>query len=131
MKQSLTITSTLTGLALIALALYFWSFSVTQYAHATVNESVSKMTNGGTLCGNASSTLMMASSTTGRNLAYISNDSPLSIELSFGRDAASSTGYLLAASSTLRMDSVGSFSGSIYCYGIGGAASTTWADSQN
>lgn len=133
MKSTFTSTLSIGVIALVLVGFYVYSilYVPIQQAHATSGIAVTQMKNGGTLCGNASSTLMVATSTSGRNLLYISNDSPVSITLNLGKDVASSTGVLLAASTTMRMDATGSYAGAIYCMGIGGNASTTWADSQN
>lgn len=98
--------------------------SITQAVYGVFN-------NGGVLCGNASSTLMVATSTSGRNLMYISNDSPVSIFLGFGKDVKNNTGVLLNASSTIKFDSSGSYGGAIYCSGLGATASTTFSESLN
>lgn len=100
-------------------------------AYGTINIAINKpMTSGSVLCGNASSTLLVGTSTSGRNLMYISNASPLSVFLGLGKDiTATTTGVLLPASTTMRFDSTGSFAGAIYCEGNGGTATTTFSDS--
>lgn len=115
----------------IALVLYFYAFSTPKQAHATINESVSSMTSSSTLCASNTSTLLIATSSSGRNLAFISNDGATAVFLGFGVPAVNYKGYLLSASSTLRFDSVGSFSGAIYCSGLGANASTSIEDSNN
>lgn len=115
---------------MIGLVLYFYAFSAALQAHATANISVTQMTNGSTLCTNTHFTQVVATSTSGRNLFFISNFSALPIFLDFG-NTATGTGYMLNASSTLRFDSSGSYGGAIYCEGLEGTATSTWTDSQN
>lgn len=89
------------------------------------------MTQGSALCGNNTSTLLMATSTSGRNFATISNDSPISVFIGFGYSATSNKGLLLNASSTYTLDSSHSYAGAIYCTGLGAAASTSYSDSNS
>lgn len=120
-------------LALVAvlLAFYFYSFSL-QAAHATNSIAITApMTSGSALCGNASSTLLFATSTSGRNLAYISNDGSAAVFLGLGVPAVVNKGVLLNASTTMRFDATGSYAGAVYCAGLGANASTSWSDSNS
>lgn len=119
------------AVAAFAIILAVYSFGRGDVVNATASQATYGVSNNvGVLCGNASSTLLMATSTSGRQLAYISNDSSLAIYLSFGKDAKNDTGILLNASSTIKFDSSGSYGGSIYCSAQGGTASTTFSDSR-
>lgn len=113
----------------IALAIYFYAFSL-QSAKATSNiAQYIPMKSGAVLCPSGASTLLLATSSSGRNLAYLSNDSGTGVFLGFGVPAATSTGTLLNASTTIRMDATGSYAGAIYCLGYGANATTSYSDS--
>lgn len=124
---ALAVAALLSGAILVS----FYTLSYPKTADASASQAVYGVSNnGGVLCGNASSTLMVATSTSGRQLAYISNDSPFPVYLGFGKDVRNDTGVLLNASSTIKFDSSGSYGGSIYCSAQGGVASTTFSDSR-
>lgn len=89
------------------------------------------MTKGGVLCGNNTSTLLIATSTSGRNYMTISNASAVAVFLGFGYSAAAYQGTLLSASSTITLDSTKSYTGAIYCLGLGATATTTYSDSNS
>lgn len=122
----------LLAISVVLLAFYFYAFSL-QPVHAT--DSIAQyvpMTQGGVLCPSGASKLLIGTSTSGRNLAYISNDSAVGIYLGLGVPAATSTGVLLNASSTMRFDATGSYAGAVYCMSAGAngtSASTSYSDS--
>lgn len=113
------------SIAALLLAFYFYAFSLNQ-AHATnsIAEYV-PMTSGAVSCPIGASKLLMATSSSGRNLAYISDDSATGVYLGLGVPAATSTGVLLNASTTMRFDATGSYAGAVYCMSNGSAAATT------
>lgn len=132
MKITLRILPTIIAFALVALILYFYSFTHVKFAEATSNVPIFAPVNtGSTLCGNASSTLVVATSTTGRNMMLFSNDSAQAIYLGLGTAAVADKGVMVSASSTLRFDSNASFAGAIYCTSKGTTASTSWSDSNS
>ena len=85
---------------------------------------------GGVLCG-TTSTLLMATSTSGRNFATITNIGSTIVYLGFGYSAADYSGTALAASGgTIVLDSTKTYTGAIYCISPT-AASTTYSDSNS
>lgn len=132
MKLILRTIPSLVALVIIVLFLYFYSLSHVKFAEATSNVAIyAPVNSGSTLCGNASSTLVVATSTTGRNMMLFSNDSAQAIYLGLGTAAVADKGVMVSASSTIRFDSNASFAGSIYCTSKGATASTSWSDSQS
>jgi hypothetical protein len=88
------------------------------------------MTSGGVLCG-TTSTLLLATSTSGRNFATITNIGTTIVYLGFGYSAANYQGTALAVSGgTITLDSSKSYQGAIYCISPT-AASTTYSDSNS
>ena len=88
------------------------------------------MTSTGVLC-NTTSTLLVATSTTGRNFATITNIGGTIVYLGFGNSAALYTGTALAINGgTIKLDSTASYTGAIYCISPT-AASTTVSDSNS
>lgn len=122
----------LTVLAVVALSLCVGYLShVPVKDFGTTNVAIyTPVKSTGVLCG-TTSTLLVATSTTGRNLFTVSNDSAQSVFLGLGVPAVAYQGTLVAASSTWVMNSNGSYAGSIYCMGLGVAASTSVSDSQS
>lgn len=127
--KTLQLPLSILSIGAILLTFYFYAFAI-QPAHATnsIAEYV-PMTQGAILCPSGASKLLLATSTSGRNLAFISDDSAVGVYLGLGVPAATSTGVLLNASSTMRMDATGSYAGSIYCMSAGAAATTSYSDS--
>jgi hypothetical protein len=91
----------------------------------------SPMTSGAVLCSSSTSTLLVGTSTSGRNFMTISNASGVNVFLGFGYSAAEYQGTMLAASSTLILDATHSYTGAIYCIGLGANATTTYSDSNS
>lgn len=109
---------------------YWWTKPGVSFGTSGIAINV-PMTQGGVLCGNNTSTLLLATSTSGRNFATISNDSSISVFIGFGNKATSNNGLLLNASSTFTLDATHSFAGAIYCTGLGATASTSYSDSNS
>lgn len=85
----------------------------------------------GVLCGSNTSTLLVATSSSGRNLITISNASAQTVFLGMGVPAVAYQGTMLAASTTMTLNANGSYGGAIYCLGLGATASTSISDSQS
>lgn len=95
-----------------------------------VNNPINQpMTKGGVLC-NTSSTLLMATSSSGRNFATITNIGATIVYLGFGYSAANYQGTALSTGQTFTFDSTHSYTGAIYCISPT-AASTTYSDSNS
>lgn len=109
---------------------YFWTRPQVSFGTSSIAINT-PMTQGGVLCGNNTSTLLMATSTSGRNFATISNDSPVAIFIGFGYKATPNQGLMLNASSTFTLDATHSYTGAIYCTGLGATASTSYSDSNS
>jgi hypothetical protein len=86
------------------------------------------MTATSTLCG-TTPTLLLGTSTSGRNFATISNLSGIAVYLGFGNTATLYKGTAVFASSTLILDSANhTYTGAIYCISTA-SASTSASDS--
>ena len=108
----------------------YFAFRPTQKLGDVSNNPInSVMKQGGVLC-NTTSTLLMATSSSGRNYATITNIGATIVYLGFGYSAADYQGTALPANTTLTMDSTHSYTGAIYCISPT-AASTTYSDSQS
>ena len=109
----------------------YFAFRPTQKL-GTINIALnSPMTSGAVLCSSSTSTLLVGTSTSGRNFMTISNASAVNVFLGFGYSAAEYKGTMLAASSTMILDATHSYTGAIYCIGLGAAATTTYSDSNS
>lgn len=128
--KTLQFSTSILAIVGVLLTFYFYSVSI-QMAHAT--NSIAQyvpMTSGSVLCPFGASKQLMGSSSSGRNLAYISNDSAVGIYLGLGVPAATSSGVLLPASTTMKFDATGSYAGVVSCQSAGAvAASSSYSDS--
>lgn len=128
LKDTIILAALIVMLAATALAIYQLE-PKTAFGTTDIPQNT-PMKQGGVLCGNASSTLLVATSTSGRSFMTISNDSAAAIFIGFGNSAAVDTGTMINASSTMTLDSTHSYTGAIYCAAKGTTASTTFSDSQ-
>ncbi len=124
------------GLAIIAAIIAVFGFAVLTHKQSPVSFGgvvpINKpLTSGAVLCGNGVSTLLVATSTSGRNFMTISNASGINVFLGFGYSATNYQGTMLAASSTLTLNNTGTYTGAIYCSALGGTATTTYSDSNS
>lgn len=119
-------------IALCLVVAGFWFFSSQpQQAFGTTNVPIyAPVKSTGVLC-TTSSTLLVATSTSGRNLITISNDSANAVFLGLGVAAVAYQGTMIPASTTLTFNSNGTYAGAIYCLGLGASASTSVSDSQS
>lgn len=103
--------------------------SQTKFGDTSIQPIYSPLKNSGVLCPNGASTLLVATST---NPGYlrITNMTAQTVFLGMGVPAASSSGVMLAASSSIEFNQTNFFGGAIYCLGYGAAASTTYAETQ-
>ena len=97
------------------------------YGDTTIQPNYAPMNDTGVLCGNGSSTLMLATSTS-RSFLRISNISQGNIYYGFGQPAATSTGGVLFASSSMEFNQSNMYSGAIYCLATTANATTTIAE---
>ena len=126
MQQTKRIIGLIVIMAVIALIVFVRQTPVKVGDAQTSNVEYFPGTNTAVACGNASSTLLLATSTGVRNFIRISNISPYNVYLALGANAATSSGLWLAASSTWQMsDPNVIYSGSVYCLSQGGSATAT------
>lgn len=110
----------------------FFGHPATTKSFGTTNIPLNvPLTQGAVLCGNNTSTLLVATSTSGRNFMTISNDSPVTVFIGFGYSASINKGLMLNASTTYTLNANNTYTGAIYCTGLGAAASTTYSDSNS
>lgn len=80
----------------------------------------------GVLC-TTSSTLLLATSTSGRPIITLSNDSANAVFLGMNSSGSAKTyqGLMIPASSTITLNHDSLYLGAIYCIGLGGNATTS------